>query len=69
MNDFKKLRKRAGLNQMELAERLGTSQSGVSAWERGRNGPPVRDIKKIARALGATVGEVVDCFAKDDEEV
>ena len=68
MESFKALRKRAKVKQAELARAVGASQSAISSWERGRNAPLLRDVKKIPRALGASVEEVVDCFAGEEEE-
>jgi transcriptional regulator with XRE-family HTH domain len=42
----------AGLNQGELAERLGTTQSAVSNWERGRDVPRVDTLGRILQACG-----------------
>ncbi|MDX1903791.1 MAG: helix-turn-helix transcriptional regulator [Thermonemataceae bacterium] len=35
--ELKTLRKKAGLTQKELAEKLGTSVSVVSKWENGKH--------------------------------
>lgn len=42
------------LNQGEVARRIGgnVTQSLVSAWERGRQGTSVANVRRIARALG-----------------
>jgi transcriptional regulator with XRE-family HTH domain len=42
----------AGLNQGELADRLGTTQSAVSNWERGRDVPRVDTLGRILQACG-----------------
>jgi transcriptional regulator with XRE-family HTH domain len=42
----------AGLTQGELAERLGTTQSAVSNWERGRDEPRVSTLARILQACG-----------------
>lgn len=42
----------AGLTQAQLAERLGTTQSVVSRWERGHDEPRVSTLQAIARATG-----------------
>ena len=41
-----------GLTQQELATRLGTSQSAVSAWESGRENRRVDTLAKILQACG-----------------
>lgn len=44
-------RKKAGLTQNELAEKLGISPTGVGQWETGRRTPKIESIKKIASVL------------------
>jgi len=46
------VRTRAGLTQRELAERVATTQSAVSAWERGRDTPRVDTLARILTACG-----------------
>ena len=43
---------RSGLSQQELADRVGTTQSAVSRWERGHDEPRLRTLSEIARACG-----------------
>jgi len=45
-------RRLAGLTQAELAERLGTTQSAVSRWERGDDEPRVGTLAAILHACG-----------------
>lgn len=42
----------AGLTQAELAERSGTSQSTLSAYEHGRKVPSARTLERILAASG-----------------
>lgn len=44
-----------GLDQHELAELLGTTQSTMSTWERGRAQPSMKMFIAWATALGLTV--------------
>ncbi len=52
----------AGLTQAELAERLATTQSVVSRWERGGGEPRLATLARIMRACGLalTVGAQPD---------
>lgn len=50
---LRRVRLDAGLNQTELASRIGASQSQVSRWERGEDEPHVSELRKIAEATGA----------------
>jgi transcriptional regulator with XRE-family HTH domain len=45
-------RRLGGLTQAELARRLGTTQSAVSNWERGRDTPRVDTLARILEACG-----------------
>jgi transcriptional regulator with XRE-family HTH domain len=48
---FIQARKRAGLTQVELAERLGRPQSFVSKYERGERKLDVIEFCEVSRAL------------------
>jgi transcriptional regulator with XRE-family HTH domain len=51
----------AELSQDALAQRVGTSQGGVSNWEAGGVVPSAKAIAALARALpGATADEMLD---------
>lgn len=49
---IRQARKRAGLNQAALAERLGVSQPAVANWESGVHDPRRLVLAKLADALG-----------------
>jgi transcriptional regulator with XRE-family HTH domain len=49
---IKEARRRAGLTQKELAERLGTSQSVVARWESNARSPSLETVTKAVRACG-----------------
>lgn len=49
-------RKRAGLTQAQLAERMGTHQSVVARWETGRTTPTCETTVRAVRAAGFDVG-------------
>ena len=50
-----KARRRAGLTQAELAERLGTIPSAVARLESGQRMPSIRMLLRIAKATGSKV--------------
>ena len=52
---IKKLRKQAGLTQVELSKKSGVLQNHISRIETGDIQPTVKTIKKIAAALGVPV--------------
>ena len=51
----KKARRDAGLTQLELADRIGTTQSAISRLESGRVQPSVDMLQRVADACGATL--------------
>lgn len=52
-------RKRAGLTQTELAEKINTSQYSVSRWENKVVKPGADFLKKIAEACGCSIDDLV----------
>jgi transcriptional regulator with XRE-family HTH domain len=56
-------RKKAGVTQGELAEKLGVTQGAVSQWENGDTKPSVELLPKLASVLGCTID---DLFRKDE---
>ncbi len=50
-----KLRREAGLTQLELAEQLNYSDKAISKWERGDSIPDVVTLKKVADLFSVTV--------------
>lgn len=54
-------RKSKNMTQTELAEALHVSTAAVSKWERGKCLPEVSKLEDIARLLGISVLEVMQC--------
>ena len=52
-------RKRAGLTQAALAEKLNYTDKAVSKWERGESIPDVLTLANLARELGITVNDLL----------
>lgn len=48
-------RDRAGLSQMELADRLGVSRQAVSRWESGDTTPTMDKLKTLAKIYGVSL--------------
>jgi transcriptional regulator with XRE-family HTH domain len=61
---IREARRLGGLTQAALARRLGTTQSAVSSWERGRETPRV---DTLARILGACGFEADVTFRRHDD--
>ena len=53
------LRADAGMTQVELARRVGVSQSQIADWERGAHVPSARSIARLAGALGVPAADVL----------
>lgn len=53
------LRKRKGLKQAELAEKLDITSNAVSKWERGLCMPDVSKLDSVAEILGVSVIELI----------
>ena len=52
-------RKRDGLTQANLAEKLNYSDKAVSKWERGESVPDVLTLMQLAEQFGITVNDLV----------
>ena len=52
-------RKRDGLTQATLAEKLNYSDKAVSKWERGESIPDVLTLMQLAELVGTTVNDLV----------
>jgi len=59
-DNIRRLREREGIEQLELAERLGISNKTISSWECGRTEPRIGMIERIADALGCTKADIIE---------
>lgn len=59
-NNLKAIRKRAGVTQPVIAERMGVSIPQVSRWETGDDNIPSNRFPALAEAYEATIGELFD---------
>lgn len=55
-----KLRKRANLKQLELAEQMNVKQYVISSWETGRSEPNIEQIIKLSNILNAPSDYLLD---------
>ena len=65
------LRKKAGLNQDELAYLVGVHETTIRRWEsiNGKGDPGLSEIKKICEILNVSEAELLTDEANDDEWV
>lgn len=57
------LRRRAGMTQMELAEKLNYSDKSISKWERGEGIPDLYVVAEIADLFEVTVNDMISSKA------
>lgn len=53
-------RKKSGLSQENVAEKLGVSRQTISKWETDDTLPDIRQSKRIAVLYGVTLDELID---------
>ena len=63
---LKELRKKSGLNQSQLAEKIGVSLLTLFRWEKGERTPRLEDIKALAKALGVSEADLLNEPQKQD---
>lgn len=52
-------RKKAGLTQAQLAEKLGVAQGAIANWEAGDRKPNIVMLKKLSVILNCTADELL----------
>ena len=57
------LRKRVGLSQGDVAERLNVSRQAVSRWETGFTVPSTDNLSRLGRLYGVTLDELLSYSA------
>lgn len=60
---IKEARKKAGLKQSELAEKLGVAVITIGQYERNQREPRIEQLQRIADALGINIVELIDPLA------
>lgn len=58
--NISKLRKKIGITQMGLADRLNISYQAVSNWERGETMPDISKLPQIAEIFDVSIDEILD---------
>lgn len=62
---IKEARKRAGLTQKELADKLGVQFQNISSLERDERNPKLETLEKIAAALSIRVFDLMDPITQE----
>lgn len=66
-NRIRKYREECGISQVQLAQKLGVSNSRVSNWEQGINRPDADIIAEICRALNVSPSDLLNVRLSQDE--
>lgn len=67
-NHLFQARKKKGLSQEAVAEKLGVSRQTISKWETDETLPDIRQSKKLAVLYGLSLDELVS-FDMDMQEI
>ena len=67
-NNLLQARKKAGLSQEMVAEKLGVSRQTISKWETDETIPDIYQSKKLAKLYNLTLDELID-FDIDIKEI
>ncbi len=59
------LRKKSGLSQEELAEKIGVARQTISKWELGETSPDLRESKELSKIFNVSLDELTDNDIKD----
>ncbi len=66
--NFRIFRKRSGMTQEEVAEKLGVSRQALAKWERGETAPDVEFCIRLAGLYGTTVDALLSNEHVSDNE-
>ncbi len=62
------LRKRAGLSQEELADKIGVSRQAISKWERNEALPDTENLIALSELYSVTLDEIIKGIKKSDND-
>lgn len=66
---LKEIRKKEGISQEQLAEKIGVSRQAITKWETGKGLPDVENMVIIAEIFKTTIDELLmDSVAKETPE-
>ena len=54
------LRKKNGLSQEELAEKVGVARQTISKWELGETSPDIKQSKELSKIFNVSLDELTD---------
>lgn len=57
---IREIRKRQGITQAELADRINSTRANIARFETGKHDPQLSTVAKLAEALGVEPAELID---------
>lgn len=66
-NNLFHARKKKGLSQEDVAEKLGVSRQTISKWETDETLPDIRQSKKLATLYGLSLDELIEYNIEEKE--
>ena len=67
-NRLMQYRKKAGLSQEELADKLGVSRQAVSKWECAESSPDTDNLIALSKIYGVSLDELINNEPKDNKK-
>ncbi len=67
-NRLLQYRKKCGLSQEELAEKIGVSRQAVSKWERAEASPDTDNLITLAKVYGVSLDELLNVNPEKDKK-
>jgi tellurite methyltransferase len=61
---IEKYRKKKGMTQQELADKLGATRQVIWKWETKRSTPTIQMCEKLAKALAVGVTKIMKDYTK-----
>lgn len=58
-NNIKCLRKRLGVSQEDLANRLGLNRGNIASYEKGTAEPKICNLARISQLFGVSIGDLI----------
>lgn len=52
------------LNQAQIAKKLGITQQAVSRWMTGKSSPSYKNLLKLQKATGMSLGQITKMLQK-----
>lgn len=59
-NNLKEARKKSGLSQETVAEKLGVSRQTISKWETNETLPDIYQSKKLSKLYNLSLDELIE---------